>query len=874
MDYAVRMKALHALPALLTVLLSHPAPAAGRLDRGAVAIETPEGCFVSWRLLPEDPQGTGFNVYRRSAGALARLNGYPLRRGTCFLDRDRTRDAAKPADGYVVRPVVGGKEGEPAEAVRRKDGARLPYLSIPLRPLPGYTANDGSAADLDGDGSLEIIVHRTGRGRDNSQSGITDPPVLEAYRLDGKFLWHIDLGRNIREGAHYTQFLAYDFDGDGRAEVACRTADGTVDGRGRAIGDARADHRNADGYVLKGPEFLTVFDGRTGAALATTPYLPPRHPSTPDPTPAQLEAVWGDGYGNRSDRFLAGVAYLDGKRPSLVFSRGYYTRTVIAAWDFREGRLQSRWVFDSAEGSPEYAGQGNHGLFVADVDSDGRDEIVFGSCTIDDDGSGLYSTGLGHGDALHVSDLDPRRPGLEVFAIHERPRGGLGVTFRDARTGRVLWSRRSSDVGRGVAIDIDPRYPGTECWASTSEGQPVLWSATGEEIARVKPRACNFAAWWDADPLREILDGTTITKWDWRAGREEKLLEAEGCLSNNGTKATPVLSGDILGDWREEVVWRSADDTELRVYTTTIPTTHRLPSLMADWQYRLAVAWQNVGYNQPPHPSFDLATRLESMSRTENVRSLLALRAGLSPDRPRLWIIGDSTVRNGSGRGENGQWGWGDRIEPFFDPGRIEVVNRAIGGRSSRTFLTDGRWDAMLDEARPGDFLILQFGHNDPGPVNDDSRARGTLPGIGEEFQEIENLLTRKPETVHTFGWYLRRYLRDAKAAGLLPIVCSYVPRCPRPDAPWPVVAEPGSYRLWAQQAAEQEGAGYIDLFGLVSTVYATLAPEQIKGRYFCDSDFTHTNLAGAELNASKVAEGIRLLDDHPLRRYLKDPTP
>ena len=806
-------------------------PALGRLDRGAVAVAAPEGNFVSWRLLPTDAPGAAFDVLRDGQ----KVNDRPLTGATSLLDR------APGPHRYAVRTAGGTEEA----LVSPK-----PYLSIPLKPLPGYTANDGSVGDLDGDGRLDLVVHRTGRTHDNSQKGETDPPILEAYTLDGRPLWRIDLGKNCRDGAHYNPFLVADFDGDGRAEVACRTADGTVDGTGKILGDPKANHRNPDGYVLKGPERLTVFDGRTGAALDTVPYDPPRHPQTPDPTPDQMKAEWGDGYGNRIDRFGACVAYLDGQRPSLVFQRGYYTRTVLAAWDFEGGKLRHRWTFDSTR-APEYSGNGNHNLAVADVDGDGRDEIVLGSCVVDDTGKGLYSTGLGHGDALHVGDLDPDRPGEEVFAIHEHSKTQTGVTFRDARTGEVLWKKASPDVGRGVCFDVDPRSPGSESWASMGPGLEVgMWSAKGERITEAHPKGCNFAVWWDGDGLRELLDGTTITKWNWRDGTETTLLDASDCASNNGTKATPVLCADILGDWREEVVLRSADDSELRVYTTTLPTAYRLTTLLADRQYRESVAWQNVGYNQPTHPSFDLARRLTA-------------------GKPVLWTIGDSTVRNGNATGGGGQWGWGEPLADLFDRNRIEVRNRAIGGRSSRTFLTDGRWDALLAEAKPEDFVLMQFGHNDPGAINDDSRARGTIRGIGEESETIDNLLTKRHETVHTFGWYLRQYVREAKSAGLRPVVLSYVPRSPKPGEPIAADPEPTSYRLWARQVAEAESVPFVDLYGLIWKEYARSTPEAIRERYFTSADATHTNRAGAELNAAKVAEGLR---GGELGRYLRNP--
>ena len=458
-------------------------------------------------------------------------------------------------------------------------------------------------ADLDGDGDYEIVIHMAGRGRDNASNGPTDPPILHAYKRDGTLLWSINLGKNIREGAHYTQFMVYDLDGDGKAEVACKTADGTVDGKGRPIGDPSANHVNANGKILSGPEYFTIFDGPTGSALATSAYLPPRGDL------GGWGGVGGNGgndrSGNRADRFLACVAYLDGRLPSVVMCRGYYGRSVLAAWDWRGGKLTSRWVFDTNQGYPRFAGQGNHSVSVADIDDDGKDEIIYGSMAVDDNGQGLYSTGLRHGDALHVGDLDPSRPGLEVYGIHENEenaKGSPGTAMYDARTGAVLWrTGLGEDVGRGLAADIDPRHPGCECWG----GPGGLRTCKGEPIGS-SPRSANFAIWWDGDPLREILDGTRISKWNAREGTLDTIFTAEGCASNNGSKSTPCLSADLFGDWREEVIFRTEDNQSLRIYTTTIPTSHRIPTLMHDPQYRLAIAWQNVGYNQPPHPSFFL----------------------------------------------------------------------------------------------------------------------------------------------------------------------------------------------------------------------------------------------------------------------------
>ena len=564
------------------------------LDRGLVAMRQGDSAvYVGWRMLRTDPDNVAFNVYRSGeSGPPTRLNRYPVTDTTDFVDS--VADLSR-VNVYFVRPIVDDEEQEASEPfVLQADMPVQPYISIPLQTPNGYTPNDASVGDLDGDGRYEIVLHQAGRARDNASRGMTDLPILEAYKLDGTFLWRINLGRNIREGAHYTQFMVYDLDGDGRAELACKTADGTVDGTGVVIGDTDADYRNSRGYILDGPEFLTIFDGQTGAELVTTDYIPPRG----------NVAAWGDDYGNRVDRFLACIAYLDGERPSLVMCRGYYTRTVLAAWNWRDGKLAHVWTFDSDDGTPgnrEYRGQGNHNLSVADVDGDGCDEIIYGACAIDHDGKGLYSTGLGHGDAMHLSDIDPNRPGLEMWAIHERPDHPNGGNLRDAATGEVIWGLDLHDPGRGLAMDIDPRYRGYECWTSDSDS---LYTCKGERISGAKPRSCNMGVWWDGDLLREILDGTTIEKWNYVSGATVRLLSAEGCSRNNGSKSNPCLAADILGDWREEVIWRTSDNRELRVYTTTIPTNLRFRTLMHDPVYRLSVAWQNVAYNQPTQPGF------------------------------------------------------------------------------------------------------------------------------------------------------------------------------------------------------------------------------------------------------------------------------
>ncbi|MES2279025.1 MAG: rhamnogalacturonan lyase [Bacteroidota bacterium] len=580
------------------------------LGRGVVAIHQPgDSVFVSWRVLGTDPDDMAFNLYRKTGNtAPVKLNKTLVTGATIFSD---TKVDFTQANAYYVKPVLKGKEQVQSEAFTLAANTPVqPYLSVPLQTPAGYAPNDISVADLDGDGEYEIILHQVGRSHDNSQAGVTDKPILQACKLDGTLLWTINLGINIREGAHYTQFMVYDFDGDGRAELACKTADGTVDGVGKVIGDSTKDWRNSQGYILSGPEYLTMFNGMTGAAMSTVDFVPPRYPDNLNPTTQQLKDMWGDGYGNRMDRFLAAVAYLDGVHPSLIMSRGYYTRTYVTAFDWKGGKLTKRWAFDSKDRSNPYSGQGNHNLSIADVDGDGKDEIIYGAMTLDDNGEGLYSTRIGHADALHVGDLDPDRPGLEVFDTQERF-SDAGANFRDARTGEVLWKKASVKAGgdgegpgRALALNVDPRYRGSECWVAGA-GLTGMWDAKGNKISEKNP-SVNFGIFWDGDLQSELLNGTSIDKWDYMNERSVNLINARqyNCLSNNGTKSTPCLSADILGDWREEAIYRTADGKELRIFTTTIPTTHKLYTFMHDPQYRLSIAWQNVAYNQPPHTSF------------------------------------------------------------------------------------------------------------------------------------------------------------------------------------------------------------------------------------------------------------------------------
>ena len=608
-----------------------------RLDRGVVAVRQDDGhVAVSWRILRSDAPQQPFDIYRNGQ----RLTPTPLTTGGAFFVDDLP--AGQEAT-YEVRG--GGVDGRFTLSADAPKG----YLPIKLdKPEGGttpdgrryaYTANDASVGDVDGDGQYEIILKwDPTNSRDNSHDGFTGPTIFDCYRLTGEHLWRINMGRNIRSGAHYVPFIVYDLDGDGRAELMVKTADGTTDATGNIIGDKDADYRYGvaealanpidtatvnrerhrqrgnnrpynEGRIFDGPEYITVFDGLTGKALDTKPYIPERG----------NVADWGDSRANRSERYLAAVGYLDGSRASAIFCRGYYTRTVLAAWDWDGHELKQRWVFDT--NMPEwkdYAGQGNHNLRVADVDGDGCDEITYGSMAVDNNGRGLYNTGMGHGDAIHLTAFDPTTDRLQVWDCHENKRDGSD--FRDARTGEVIFQIPSSeDVGRAMAADIDPTNPGLEMWSSDSHGirnikgetLPAANNKDDDNNAMPAYRArvsVNFGIWWDGDLLRELLDHATVTKYNWNTRGVEMLQHFDGCQFNNGTKSNPCLSGDILGDWREEVVTRDRNSEELRIYVTTIPTEYRINCLMQDIPYRLSVATENVGYNQPPETGFYLGS--------------------------------------------------------------------------------------------------------------------------------------------------------------------------------------------------------------------------------------------------------------------------
>ena len=625
--------------------LSTPESQMERLGRGVVALPQTKGIFVSWRLLGTDDARTTFDVMR---------DGQTIAEGlttTNYADENGTAGSV-----YQVISRVNGVVVETSAEVKPWAEA---YLKLHLdRPATGalggeYSPNDCSVGDVDGDGEYEIIVKwDPSNSKDNSQSDKTDNVFLDCYKLNGTKLWRIDLGVNIRAGAHYTQFMVYDFDGDGRAELMCKTAPGSKDGLGNYVNQAATDEkiktadnkkdwRTSAGRINGGQEYLTVFNGLTGAAVHTIAYYPNRNAKA-ELSEAEGSFNWDDrsgkkdrgDYGNRGERYLAAVAYLGGPdaKPSGIFCRGYYTYAYVWAVDFDGKQLKHRWLHrsdsqtqysvvgadmkesakvtapasTSGSGSQTMYGNGNHNMSVADVDGDGRDEIVWGSAALDDDGRLLYATGLGHGDAIHVGKFNPDRQGLQVFQIHEGGSLPYGWDLHDAATGEILFSAAGAkDNGRGLCADLVAESRGAEFWSSNDRS---LRSCITGEVASSKSVSVNFRVYWMGTAQDDLLDGATLSRWNGNGTSTILSLgNYNGSQSCNSTKATPCLQADLFGDWREEVIlWSKTDNATLNIFTTTQPTALRVPTLMHDHTYRMGVAWQNTAYNQPPHLGFYL----------------------------------------------------------------------------------------------------------------------------------------------------------------------------------------------------------------------------------------------------------------------------
>lgn len=624
-----------------------------KLTRGVVAVPRSSACngfMVSWRLLASDDEYTTFDVLRNDKTVTKDLNTV-----TSYWDA-----SGRKGNTYRVVTKHHGVAVDTSAVVTPWDDV---FFQLHMnKPADGerygyphhYYPNDCSCADVDGDGEYEIICKWVPSNQaDNSQFGFTGETIIDCYKLDGTQLWRINLGVNIRSGAHYTQFLVYDFDGDGKAEMICKTAPGSLDGTGKYVSEAATEPgiRSTDntkdytylntGFVVNGPEYLTVFSGETGEALHTIFYNPNRGCSVGGD--ASLSPVWGDEYGNRVDRFLACVAYLKGGNecPSAVMCRGYYSRCYVWAVDFDGKELSTWWrhastsektymvtdhnnkVVTKVAAPCTYPGMtsntafanGNHNISVADVDDDGCDEIILGSATIDHDGYMKYTTGLGHGDALHVGDILPDHPGLEVMMVHEG--SPLGFDVHDAATGEILLCNiLDGDIGRGMAADVNPNSRGYEIW---SWGDSNMYAADGSVVGN--SMSFNFRIYWDGDLQDELLSdiGNHNQPFIEKFGVGRVMVGGKNVYATgysttcNGSKGSPCLTADLFGDWREEMIfYNGEDDCTLNIYSTAESTSARLPTLMSDHVYRMGIAWQNVAYNQPPHLGYYLPDSVHS----------------------------------------------------------------------------------------------------------------------------------------------------------------------------------------------------------------------------------------------------------------------
>ncbi|MEE5991949.1 MAG: RICIN domain-containing protein [Oscillospiraceae bacterium] len=584
------------------------------LNRGVSAAYDGKGLFVSWRILATDSDKTTFKLWRNRE----LVTEIPISQASNYYI-----EGGSPEDLITIDTYVGTKCTEFANVATmfgtKNSGQSGAYFDIPTQKpadqtMPDgktctYYENDCSVGDIDGDGQYEIFVKwDPDNSQDNSKDGYTGTTFFDCYRLDGTLVWRIDLGINIRSGAHYTQFLVYDFDGDGKCELICKTADGTKDGQGNYIGDKSKDYRSSAGRILSGSEYITLFDGLTGKALDTQEY---------DPVRGNV-GDWGDTYGNRVDRFTACVAYLDGKNASACFGRGYYTRMAVAAWDVKNGKLSKRWTFDSGynASTPGY-GDGNHHILAADCDGDGKQEIVTGSAVIDDNGKLLNTTSNAHGDAVHIGDFVPSHEGLEIFQCLEdkvHPNGktvNFGVILRDAKTGTELFRETAGgDTGRCIADNLIAGNDGAEMSGShnsilydcTTGKQMVDASGNGMTFGSITKWGQNSVVYWTDVLERAVLDRTMADQYG-----KGRVFTGDGVTYNNASKSNACLTCDLMGDWREEMIFRKSDGG-LRVFTTTFKTEYPIYSLMHNPQYRVQVAAQNNGYNQPPHTDYFLGT--------------------------------------------------------------------------------------------------------------------------------------------------------------------------------------------------------------------------------------------------------------------------
>lgn len=631
--------------------------------------------LVSWRMLPEDDYETAFDLYRRpEGGSRTKVSGTDgIIASTCFQDSyaDFTKDITYELC-YKGQTQVLASYTIKAEQLQ----GGVPYVSIPIQVWDGtpsgfiYKVNDCSYGDLDGDGEPEIVLKRGARTEDVllENGGLSDDDrrqvkhttMWEAYKLDGTLLWRVLSGPNIQTG-NSTSFAVYDFDGDGRCEVVTRLSEGAVFGDGQEIGDVNGDGRTdyrtyTSTHIHGAPEFICVMDGITGKELARTDFIPT----------GTVSSVWGDDYWKRAESIRVGVIRCDANITSILVGRGVYAKSVVEAWDYRDGQLTRRWHFDSDdEGCRNYAGQGYHSLFVGDVDGDGLDEMCYGSMTLDHDGTPLYVSGskngvetvlsgytaedkdfmgFGHGDALHMGDFLPDREGLEIWSCFET--GEYGAALRDARTGETIWCiKDNSDVGRCAVADIMPEYPGCEMWwyqgkIMTSDGKQILT----DDDNPISYSACNMSIWFTGSINRQLLDGNKVCTNNASDGKERRALRANffNAKAINGTKENPCLYADLLGDWREEIIYTDSAETCLKIFSTWYPTDYRFPCLLQDHHYEMSALNQNIGYNQPTETGYYLGSDLLNKVEFREVSGL----------KPSVTIYRDSLLKSKINNGQ------------------------------------------------------------------------------------------------------------------------------------------------------------------------------------------------------------------------------
>lgn len=555
-----------------------------KLNRGLTVVPSQDGksVYLSWRLLASDAPTTGFHVYRKADGKVRRLSSKPISRTCDFVDATPAEQAS-----YWVEAIVKGQKPTASD----KKEVILPdlkqYTSIRLHD--GVKAGKIALADLNGDGTYDYIIRTPESNVDPGMPGDTTGKTfkISAYLSDGTYLWTYDMGPGIEPGIWYSPFIVYDFDGDGKAEVAIKTA-----------GDDYI--KNDKGRVCGGSEYLSVLDGMTGKQIDRVDW-PERN----------------DRYGNliRQNRNQMGVAYLDGKTPYILSARGTYKLMVVDAWMLKDGKLQRAWRWDGDEENPLVRSMGAHSMVAADVDGDGRDEVMLGSCTLDDNGTLLWSSGLGHSDKSYLCKLRPDMEGMQVFMVSEpKNEDGRGVSVVDAKTGKLIWGigQTTFHVGDGMVADFDSAHPGLECFASEDRKggstDKYLLTSDGKKlnVANEEVPGCRNWIWWDADLLRETFKGDD-NRWGASSssnGRQQSVWKWKGEVLTEGIEGDILMIADMEGDWREELI--TALPGELRIYRTNIPARDRRVTLMQDPLYRSYVAHRSMGYPQAPVPSYYL----------------------------------------------------------------------------------------------------------------------------------------------------------------------------------------------------------------------------------------------------------------------------